>query len=105
MHAAHIDHVQPGHVEGAGGEQPLDGMTLVLTGRLERHTRQEAEEALRALGATVTGSVSKKTTAVVAGEAAGSKAEKARSLNIPVLTEDDLATMLSGEIPAALDTM
>jgi DNA ligase (NAD+) len=85
------------------GEQPLNGMTLVLTGRLERHTRQEAEEALRALGATVTGSVSKKTTAVVAGEAAGSKAEKARSLNIPVLTEDDLATMLSGEIPPALD--
>jgi DNA ligase (NAD+) len=87
------------------GERPLDGMTLVLTGRLERHTRQEAEESLRALGATVTGSVSKKTTAVIAGEAAGSKAEKARTLNIPVLTEDDLAAMLSGEIPAALDTM
>jgi DNA ligase (NAD+) len=85
------------------GEQPLDGMTLVLTGRLERHTRQDAEEALRALGATVTGSVSKKTTAVIAGEAAGSKAEKARTLNIPVLSEDDLATMLSGEIPAPLD--
>lgn len=84
------------------GEQILEGMTLVLTGRLERHTRQEAENALRALGATVTGSVSKKTTAVIAGEAAGSKAEKARSLDIPVLTEDDLAAMLSGEIPAAL---
>jgi DNA ligase (NAD+) len=84
------------------GEQPFDGMTLVLTGRLERHTRQEAEGALRALGATVTGSVSKKTTAVIAGEAAGSKAEKARSLDIPVLTEDDLSTMLSGEIPQAL---
>jgi DNA ligase (NAD+) len=86
----------------ADGEQPLDGMTLVLTGRLERHTRQEAETALRSMGATVTGSVSKKTTAVIAGEAAGSKAEKARSLDIPVLTEDDLAAMLSGEIPAAL---
>ena len=87
------------------GEQVLEGMTLVLTGRLERHTRQEAEGSLRALGATVTGSVSKKTTAVIAGEAAGSKAEKARSLDIPVLTEDDLAAMLSGEIPAALCKM
>jgi DNA ligase (NAD+) len=85
------------------GDLPLDGMTLVLTGRLERHTRAEAEEALRHLGALVTGSVSKKTTAVIAGEAAGSKAEKARSLNIPVLSEDDLATMLSGEVPPELD--
>lgn len=84
------------------GEAPLEGMTLVLTGRLERHTRAEAEEALRALGATVTGSVSKKTTAVIAGEAAGSKAEKARSLDIPVLTEDDLATLLTGALPGAL---
>jgi DNA ligase (NAD+) len=84
------------------GEAILEGMTLVLTGRLERHTRQEAEESLRHLGATVTGSVSKKTTAVIAGEAAGSKAEKARSLDIPVLTEDDLAVMLTGEIPPAL---
>ena len=84
------------------GEQILDGMVLVLTGRLERHTRAEAEEQLRNLGANVTGSVSKKTTAVIAGEAAGSKAEKARSLNIPVLTEDDLATLLAGELPEAL---
>ncbi len=84
------------------GEQPLAGMTLVLTGRLERHTRAEAEESLRYLGATVAGSVSKKTTAVVAGEAAGSKAEKARQLNIPVLSETDLATLLDGRIPEAL---
>ncbi|HYH11049.1 MAG TPA: NAD-dependent DNA ligase LigA [Thermomicrobiales bacterium] len=84
------------------GEQILEGMTLVLTGRLEAHTRTEAEAALRSLGATVSGSVSKKTTAVIAGEAAGSKAEKARELNIPVLTEDDLAILLSGQIPPAL---
>ncbi|HEV2127835.1 MAG TPA: NAD-dependent DNA ligase LigA, partial [Thermomicrobiales bacterium] len=69
-------------------EQVLDGMTLVLTGRLETHTRSEAEAVLRGLGANVAGSVSKKTTAVIAGEAAGSKAEKARELGIPVLTED-----------------
>ena len=86
-----------------GAEQILDGMTLVLTGRLERNTRADAEEALRSLGATVSGSVSKKTTAVIAGEAAGSKAEKARSLNIPVLSEDDLSTLLAGEIPPALN--
>jgi len=84
------------------GEQVLEGMTLVLTGRLETHTRADAEAALRALGANVASSVSKKTTAVIAGEAAGSKAEKARELNIPVLTEDDLNVLLSGEIPAAL---
>jgi DNA ligase (NAD+) len=84
------------------GEQPLAGMTLVLTGRLEQHTRGEAEEALRKMGAAVAGSVSKKTTAVIAGEAAGSKAEKARSLKIPVLTEDDLTDLLTGNIPQDL---
>lgn len=84
------------------GEQILEGMTLVLTGRLEAHTRSEAEGALRSMGANVASSVSKKTTAVIAGEAAGSKAEKARQLNIPVLTEDDLASLLSGQVPPAL---
>ncbi len=84
------------------GEQVLDGMTLVLTGRLERHTRTEAEAALREMGATVAGSVSKKTTAVIAGENAGSKAEKAQALKIPVLTEDDLASLLAGNIPEPL---
>jgi DNA ligase (NAD+) len=92
--------------EQADGEvraRPLLGKTLVLTGRLDRHTRLEAEEALRKLGANVSGSVSKKTTAVIAGEAAGSKAEKARTLNIPLLNEDDLATLLAGEIPAEIE--
>jgi DNA ligase (NAD+) len=84
------------------GEQVLDGMTFVLTGRLERHTRAEAEAALREMGASVAGSVSKKTTAVIAGENAGSKAEKAQSLKIPVLTEDDLVSLLAGDMPEPL---
>lgn len=90
------------HTAADSQPKPLLGMTLVLTGRLDRHTRMEAEEALRRLGANVSGSVSKKTTAVIAGEAAGSKADKARTLNIPLLTEDDLATLLSGQIPAEI---
>lgn len=87
---------------GNGSPQILDGMTFVLTGRLEQHTRSDAEAALRGLGAHVTSSVSKKTSAVIAGEAAGSKAEKARSLNIPLLSEDDLTTLLAGNLPANL---
>lgn len=85
-----------------GSPQILDGMTLVLTGRLEQHNRADAEAALRTLGANVTSSVSKKTTAVIAGEAAGSKADKARSLGIPILTEDDLASMLEGMVPSSI---
>jgi DNA ligase (NAD+) len=80
----------------------FDGMTFVLTGRLEQHTRAEAEAKLRSLGANVAGSVSKKTTAVIAGEAAGSKAEKARALNIPILEEELLSRLLDGELPAVL---
>ncbi|OOG25966.1 DNA ligase (NAD(+)) LigA [Thioalkalivibrio denitrificans] len=66
---------------------PLSGNTYVLTGALESMTREEAGERLMALGAKVTGSVSKKTTAVIAGEAAGSKLAKAEKLGIPVLDE------------------
>ncbi len=90
------------HAEGETQPRPLLGKTLVLTGRLDRHTRMEAEESLRQLGAHVTASVSKKTTAVIAGEAAGSKAEKARTIDIPILNEDDLASLLAGEIPAQI---
>ncbi|HEU0165237.1 MAG TPA: NAD-dependent DNA ligase LigA, partial [Thermomicrobiales bacterium] len=86
----------------AHGERPLDGLTLVLTGRLETLTRPEAEERLRQAGANVTSSVSKKTSAVIAGADAGSKAEKAISLKVPVLSEDDLQTLLQGVLPDAL---
>ncbi|MBE6469911.1 MAG: NAD-dependent DNA ligase LigA [Coriobacteriaceae bacterium] len=81
--------------------QPLAGLTFVLTGTLERRTRNEAGDALKALGAKVTGSVSKKTSYVVAGPGAGSKLAKAESLGVPVLDEDALEQVLAtGEVPA-----
>lgn len=75
-------------------EQPLQGNTYVLTGTLSTMTREEAKQQLQALGAKVSGSVSKKTTALIAGEAAGSKLAKAESLGVPVLTEDELQDLL-----------
>jgi DNA ligase (NAD+) len=82
------------------GPKPLAGLILVLTGRLSDYSRQQAEEALTQLGATVTGSVSKKTSAVIAGEEPGSKADRARELGIPVLDDNDLESMLAGNIDA-----
>lgn len=73
---------------------PLSGKTFVLTGRLETLTRSEAESMLRALGAAVAGSVSKKTSFVVAGEDAGSKADKAKELGVPILSEQDMLSMV-----------
>jgi DNA ligase (NAD+) len=67
----------------------------VLTGRLETLTRGEAEEMLRNLGASVAGSVSKKTSYVVAGEDAGSKADKARELGVPILSEQDMLSLVN----------
>lgn len=79
---------------------PLAGTTFVLTGRLELLTRSQAEAMLRDLGANVAGSVSKKTSYVVAGEDAGSKADKAKELGVPILSEQDMLSMMkqqSGE--------
>ncbi|MDM8300814.1 NAD-dependent DNA ligase LigA [Collinsella tanakaei] len=75
--------------------QPLAGLTFVLTGTLVNRTRDEAGAALKALGAKVTGSVSKKTSYVVAGPKAGSKLTKAEALGVPVLDEDDLERILA----------
>ena len=83
--------------------QTLAGLTFVLTGALVQSgmTRDEAGAALKARGAKVSGSVSKKTSFVVAGEAAGSKYDKAISLGVPVLDEQQLLAILeTGEPPA-----
>lgn len=76
------------------GEQPLAGRTFVLTGTLSGMTRDEAKAALEALGARVSGSVSKKTDYLVAGEKAGSKLAKAESLGVEVLDEQALQALL-----------
>ena len=81
--------------------QTLAGLTFVLTGTLEHFTRDEAGTKLKAMGAKVSGSVSKKTSFVVAGEAAGSKLAKAESLGVPVLDEAALQQILeTGQAPA-----
>ncbi|NGM82397.1 NAD-dependent DNA ligase LigA [Paenibacillus sp. 7124] len=79
----------------------FSGKTVVLTGTLQKLTRDEAAERLEALGAKVTGSVSKKTDLVIAGEKAGSKLAKAQTLGIPVIEdEDELLRLLEGGAPS-----
>jgi DNA ligase (NAD+) len=74
---------------------PLEGHTYVITGSMASLKRDDATERLESLGAKVAGSVSKKTTAVFAGEAAGSKLDKANELGVPVHTEADLLALLT----------
>ncbi len=76
-------------------EQRFAGLTFVLTGALSLFTRDEATEKIEALGGKASGSVSKKTNYVVAGENAGSKLRKANELGIPVLTEEEFLNMLA----------
>ncbi|MGM0475891.1 MAG: NAD-dependent DNA ligase LigA [Pseudomonadota bacterium] len=83
----------------AASEGPLAGVTLVLTGTLDGFNRDAARAELEALGAKVTGSVSKKTDYVVAGTSPGSKLDKAEALGVPVLDESGLARLLEGERP------
>ncbi|MBF0455944.1 MAG: NAD-dependent DNA ligase LigA [Magnetococcales bacterium] len=70
-----------------GGERPLEGVTVVLTGTLEKMTRQQAKARLESLGAKISGSVSKRTGLVVAGTKAGSKLKKAQELGVEVVNE------------------
>ena len=78
----------------------LAGRTLVLTGTLPTLTRDEAKALIEAAGGKVAGSVSKKTSAVIAGEEAGSKLDKARELGVPVLDEVGLRALLAGDLAA-----
>lgn len=77
-------------------EGPLTGQTLVVTGSLERFTRQEAEAAIVRAGGRASGSVSKKTDYVVAGAEAGSKLDKATKLGVPVIDEATFEKLLAG---------
>jgi DNA ligase (NAD+) len=81
----------------AGADLPLSGKTVVLTGTLATMTRQEAEEAIARLGGKVTGSVSKKTDLVIAGEKAGSKLEKAEKLGVSVMDEAGFRELLESQ--------
>ncbi|RVU47085.1 NAD-dependent DNA ligase LigA [Rubrivivax rivuli] len=83
--------------EAALGPQPLAGKTLVLTGTLPTLSRDEAKALIEAAGGKVSGSVSKKTNFVVAGEEAGSKLDKARELGVPVLDEAGLQELLRAD--------
>jgi DNA ligase (NAD+) len=79
----------------------LEGKSFVLTGSLETMTREEAGERIKQLGGKVSASISKKTTYLVAGAAAGSKLTKAEKLGVPVLNETDLLQLLqTDEIPS-----
>jgi DNA ligase (NAD+) len=82
-------------VDEAG--RPLAGRVYVLTGALSAMTREEASSRLEALGAKVTGSVSKQTSAVIAGASPGSKLARAQALGVPILDEDGLRELLASE--------
>ncbi|MGY0694798.1 NAD-dependent DNA ligase LigA [Virgibacillus sp. FSP13] len=77
------------------GETIFSGKTVVLTGKMEHYTRQEAKEKIEDMGGSVTGSVSKKTDIVIAGEDAGSKFEKAQKLGVTIWDEQQLREALN----------
>lgn len=81
----------------ASSELPLDGQTWVITGALASMARDEAKAKLQALGAKVSGSISAKTTALLAGEKAGSKMAKAEKLGVKVVGEDEFLALVSDE--------
>ena len=77
--------------------QPLAGLTFVITGTLPSLSRDQARDLIKANGGKVTDSVSKNTSYLVAGEAAGSKLDKAQQLGVPIIDEDRLRQMVAGE--------
>ena len=88
--------VQPQSPEKIASGGAFEGMTVVVTGTLEHYSRAEAEEAIRRNGGKAAGSVSKKTSLVVYGEAAGSKLEKARVLGVETIDEEEFQRRLNG---------
>src|SRR5262249_36557718 len=87
--------------KAAAGGAVLAGKTFVVTGTLESHSREEIEERIKAFGGKAAGGVSAQTGFVMAGEAAGSKLEKAKALGIAVITEKEVEKMVANATAAA----
>jgi DNA ligase (NAD+) len=85
-----------GEYQGAAVNNKFLGKTFVLTGELSRHSRDEMKALIEQCGGKVTGSVSKKTSYVVVGENPGSKFDKAKELEVPILNEDEMLNLLNG---------
>ncbi len=88
--------IRPPREEAPPAAGPFVGKTVVFTGALEKFTREEAEAMVRRLGGKAVGSISRKTGFLVAGPGAGSKLEKARSLGVAVLTEEEFLALAGG---------
>ena len=101
LRRAGVNFEGPAAAKGDAADATLTGLTLVLTGGLERFSRDEAQAELEARGARVTSSVSKKTSYVVAGENPGTKLAKAEQLGVPVLDEEAFVRLLEEGPPAA----
>ena len=91
LHAAGVNMTMP-ETQRLSGK--LDGMTIVVTGTLSRYDRRQIEDLIVANGGKASGSVSKKTSFVLAGENAGSKLTKAESLGIRIISEDEFEEMI-----------
>ncbi len=96
------DNFAPKESTEATSDRPLAGKSIVVTGTLSA-SRSEIKSQLESLGAKVSGSISKKTDFLLAGEGGGSKRDKAETLQVPILTEDDLAAMVAAEVKEAAD--
>ncbi len=95
LRAVGVDPTPPEVLAPATGSLPLAGKTIVITGTLPNRTRPEAEALIKRLGGKVTGSISKSTSLLLAGEEAGSKLAKAKQLNIPIIDEAELDRLAS----------
>ena len=99
MRAAGLNFEGPAPSAAPAAEQTLAGLTFVLTGTLERRTRDEAAAELEARGGKITSSVSKKTSYVVVGASPGSKLTKAEQLGVPILDEAGFERLLEEGVP------